>query len=139
MMSDTSIVQIYSLRVKQCFASTGKKRCHCSDRRQTGSNPGATRRIGSGKSASGYQFLRLSSRRRIRLQDDVIINRIMKTLLAPRGIVPSSESKRGRAGTESDLVPLLPDDSIAHTFFSNRAAPPMADHSFSHLLSRLPR
>jgi hypothetical protein len=40
-------------------------------------------RIGNEKSASGYQFLGLFSRRRIRLQADVIINRIVKTLLAP--------------------------------------------------------
>jgi hypothetical protein len=33
-------------------------------------------------SASGYQFLRLL-RGRIRLQADVIVNRIVKTLLAP--------------------------------------------------------
>jgi hypothetical protein len=54
-------------------------------------------------------------------------------------ITPSSELKRGRAGTESDLVHLLLGGTVAHRSFSNRAVPPMADHSISRLLSRLPR
>jgi hypothetical protein len=49
-----------------------------------GSRPHSQRnRIAPGKSASEYQFLRRFSRRCIRLQADVIINRIVKTLFAP--------------------------------------------------------
>ena len=53
-----------------------------------------------------------------------------KIAACTRGIAPLSELKRGRAGTESDLVHLLPDDTIAHRSFSNRAVPPMADTAF---------
>jgi hypothetical protein len=60
-------------------------------------------------------FHACSSRRRIRLQADVIIDRMVKTLLAT-----SPELKRGRAGTESDRVHLPLDDTIAHRSFSNR-------------------
>jgi hypothetical protein len=55
--------------------------------RQPGSGPETgfweVRQIGTDKSAADTNFYACSSRRRIRLQADVIINRIVKTLLAP--------------------------------------------------------
>jgi len=70
---------------------------------------------GNDKSASGYQFPRLFLTTAHPLQADVIIDRMVKTLLAT-----SPELKRGRAGTESDRVHLPLDDTIAHRSFSNR-------------------
>jgi len=49
----------------------------------TGSNPDREVRIGNEKSASGYQFLRVFLTTAHPAPADVIINRIVKTLLAP--------------------------------------------------------
>jgi hypothetical protein len=51
-------------------------------------------------------FYACFSRGRIRLHADVIVNRIAKTLLAAQVSLRRLKLKRGRAGTESDLVHL---------------------------------
>src|SRR5271166_4375302 len=87
---------------------------------------------------STVAYLQRRSRWSIGLQANAIVTASQERCCT-RGIAPLSELKRGRGGTDSDLVHLLPGGTAAQRFFSNRAVPPMADDSSARQLSQLPR